>query len=76
MLGREETWGLERCVNQSCNPNFHASKWIAKGSFLLGIFSKDSIKIGEELTLDYQWDMSNSRNPAKHYCVSHDSFRF
>ena len=50
--------GLARHFNRSFYPNFYAEKLTAQGYLRLGIFTKHSIKQGEELTLDYQWEMS------------------
>ena len=50
-------------------------KWMVQGNLCLGTFDKCNIKIGEELTLDFQWDVSVSRNSAERLCASHDCRR-
>ena len=40
-------------------------KWKAQGNLRLGIFTKCSIKLGEQLAFCYQWDVSVSRNPTE-----------
>ena len=62
---------LTRNVNHLCNPNCYAEKWTVRGCLQLGVITKFSIKKGEELALDYQWDMSKSIKPTKCQCGSH-----
>ena len=56
-------------VNHSCDPHCYANKWMVEGNLRLVMFSKHNIKLGEELTFDYQWDMSKSINPTKFHCM-------
>ena len=47
---------LARFINHSCSPNCETQKWRARGEPRIGIFARESIKAGTELTFDYQLD--------------------
>lgn len=44
-----------RFINHSCQPNTEMQKWTTDGETRIGIFASRDIKIGEELTYDYQF---------------------
>jgi hypothetical protein len=46
---------LARFLNHSCNPNCIAQKWDVNGVTRVGIFAKQKINAGEELTYDYNF---------------------
>lgn len=47
---------ISRFINHSCDPNCVTQKWQVGGESRVGIFALRSIKIGEELTFDYQFE--------------------
>lgn len=47
---------LTRFVNHSCDPNAETQKWTVNGECRIGIFSKKTIKIFEEITINYQFE--------------------
>ena len=58
---------MSRFINHSCEPNCCIEKWIVKGKIRVGIFASTDIEIGEELSFDYQWAVSN-RPLTKCFC--------
>jgi histone-lysine N-methyltransferase NSD2 len=46
---------LARFLNHSCDPNCITEKWDVNGVTRVGIFAKQKIKAGEELTYDYNF---------------------
>ncbi|XP_028116599.1 histone-lysine N-methyltransferase ASHH3 isoform X2 [Camellia sinensis] len=44
-----------RYINHSCCPNTEMQKWIIDGETRIGIFATRDIKMGENLTYDYQF---------------------
>ena len=40
-------------INHSCSFDFYVTKWKVQGNYLLVIFAKHNIKLGEDLVLDY-----------------------
>ena len=47
---------ISRFLNHSCDPNCFLQKWIVGNRVLIGIFTKKSVKSGDELTFDYQFE--------------------
>jgi len=46
---------IARYINHSCEPNCITQKWAVKGENCVGIFAKEDIRMGTELTFDYQF---------------------
>ncbi|GAB4861097.1 hypothetical protein Ancab_036255 [Ancistrocladus abbreviatus] len=44
---------LARFINHSCEPNCETRKWTVLGEIRVGIFAKDDIPLGTELTYNY-----------------------
>ncbi|MCL7023321.1 hypothetical protein MKW94_021440 [Papaver nudicaule] len=47
---------LARFINHSCQPNCETRKWTVLGEVRVGIFSKQDIPAGAELTYDYNFE--------------------
>lgn len=47
---------ISRFINHSCDPNCITQKWQANGESRVGIFALRNIRVGEELTFDYQFE--------------------
>ncbi|WMV36769.1 hypothetical protein MTR67_030154 [Solanum verrucosum] len=47
---------LARFINHSCSPNCETSKWIVSGETRVGIFAKQDISVGMELTYEYNFE--------------------
>lgn len=45
-----------RFINHSCSPNCETQKWRARGEPRIGIFARENIRAGTELTFDYHLD--------------------
>ena len=58
---------ISRYINHSCDPNAEMSKWIVNGLLRIGIFSKQNIAKGEEISIDYKYEQ---QHPQKCYCGS------
>lgn len=58
-----------RFINHSCSPNCETQKWRARGEPRIGIFARESIKAGTELTFDYHLD-SLGNEKKKCFCGS------
>lgn len=58
-----------RFINHSCSPNCETQKWRARGEPRIGIFARESIKAGRELTFDYHLD-SLGNEKKKCFCGS------
>lgn len=50
---------FSRFLNHSCEPNCETQKWIVNGDARVGLFAKEDIPAGSELTFDYQMDFSH-----------------
>ena len=61
---------ITRHTNHSCNPNFCVETWGAHFYLRAGSFAKCNVTLGEELTIDYQYDMSHTRKFAKCHFMS------
>jgi len=46
---------IARYINHSCDPNCVTQKWTVKGENCVGIFAKEDIRTGSELTFDYKF---------------------
>eukprot|EP01084_Bolivina_argentea_P239080 401792_1 len=54
-----------RFINHSCSPNCVTQKWIVLGQQRVGLFALRDIKIGEEITFDYQFQRyGEQRHPC------------
>jgi len=47
---------LGRFINHSCEPNCETQKWLVQGELAIGLFTQRSIRAGEELTFDYNFE--------------------
>lgn len=47
---------ISRFINHSCDPNCVTQKWQVNGESRVGIFALRNIRVGEELTFDYQFE--------------------
>lgn len=47
---------ISRFINHSCDPNCITQKWQVNGESRVGIFALRNIRVGEELTFDYQFE--------------------
>ena len=63
--------GPARFMNHSCNANCTANKWIVGVETSLGLFAKENIEKGQELTFDYQYQRSGKIR-LKCHCGSKD----
>ncbi|CRK86252.1 CLUMA_CG000004, isoform A [Clunio marinus] len=52
---------LSRFINHSCEPNCITKKITVDGNTRIGIFSKETIKAGTELTFDYQMEFVGNK---------------
>ncbi|MFH4974247.1 hypothetical protein AB6A40_000956 [Gnathostoma spinigerum] len=50
---------IARFINHSCDPNCQIQRWTVNGQYRVGIFALRSIRRGEELTYDYNWNASD-----------------
>ncbi|KAF8092644.1 hypothetical protein N665_0407s0023 [Sinapis alba] len=61
---------LGRFINHSCEPNCQTEKWMVNGEICVGIFSKQGLKKGQELTFDYNYVRIFGAAAKKCYCGS------
>ncbi|GLT32106.1 hypothetical protein SLA2020_067950 [Shorea laevis] len=47
---------LARFINHSCQPNCETRKWTVLGEIRVGIFAKQDISVGTELSYDYNFE--------------------
>ncbi|XP_059080477.1 uncharacterized protein LOC131878504 isoform X2 [Tigriopus californicus] len=47
---------MSRFMNHSCDPNCETQKWTVNGDTRVGLFAKENIKSGSELTFNYQFE--------------------
>eukprot|EP00981_Chlorochromonas_danica_P005446 scaffold1091_cov164-Ochromonas_danica.AAC.69 len=59
---------IARFINHSCEPNCRLEVWRVGNKLRVGVFSLESILLGEELSFDYQWEPSSELPPTKCYC--------
>ena len=57
---------ISRFLNHSCDPNCVLQKWIVGNRMVIGIFTKRQVKMGEELTFDYQFERYGSKAQICH----------
>ena len=55
-----------RFINHSCDPNCYTQKWIVSGETRIGIFARQNIPAGTELTFDYQFDSLGNEKKQCH----------
>ncbi|GFT66795.1 histone-lysine N-methyltransferase SETD2 [Nephila pilipes] len=60
-----------RFINHSCDPNCETQKWTVNGELRVGVFAKRPICVGEEFTLDYQFQRYG-REAQKCFCGSNN----
>lgn len=53
VIDAREVGGLARFANHSCSPNCKVERWQVNGEICCGIFAKEQISAGEEITIDY-----------------------
>ena len=56
-----EQGGYGRFINHSCSPNCETQKWLVRGELTIGLFAKEDIPAGTELTFDYNFDRYGDR---------------
>ena len=56
VIDAKEKSNYARFINHSCDPNCETQKWTVGHESRVGIFAKEDIKAGTELTFDYQLD--------------------
>ncbi|KAG5594236.1 hypothetical protein H5410_035468 [Solanum commersonii] len=58
----DSTWkgSFARFINHSCSPNCETGKWIVLGETKVGIFAKQDISVGMELTYEYNFEWSTT----------------
>jgi SET domain-containing protein len=52
--------GRMRFVNDCCLPNCEVAKWNIRGQERCGIFTVQRVKAGEEVTIDYKYQIADS----------------
>ena len=67
-------------MSHSCDPNCTLHLWNSCGCRVIGVYAKRRINVGEELTIDYGWDINELMrkdkrkkkrlSPSKCYCES------
>lgn len=56
---------LMRFMNHNCDPNCETQKWTVNGDIRVGLFAKQDIAAGEELTFNYNLDcLGNEKRPC------------
>eukprot|EP00127_Corallochytrium_limacisporum_P006169 Clim_evm8s220 gene=Clim_evmTU8s220 len=61
--------GTARFLNHSCDPNAVTQKWMVNGRLRIGLFTTRTVKNGDELCFDYQFERYGSE-AQKCYCGS------
>ncbi|ORZ31119.1 hypothetical protein BCR44DRAFT_1392906, partial [Catenaria anguillulae PL171] len=56
LIDAQKRGGLARFINHSCRPNCATQKWVVGGKLRIGLFTTRSVKRGQELTFDYQFE--------------------
>ena len=46
---------VSRFINHSCDPNAETQKWTVNGDLRVGFFARKSLKSGDEVTFDYNF---------------------
>ncbi|XP_034244995.1 histone-lysine N-methyltransferase SETD2 [Thrips palmi] len=58
---------ISRFINHSCEPNAETQKWTVNGELRIGFFTTKSIRAGEEITFDYQFQRYG-KDAQRCYC--------
>ena len=75
VIDAKEKSNHARFINHSCDPNCETQKWTVGHESRVGIFAKEDIKAGTELTFDYQLDsLGNEKKEC--FCRSHNCSGF
>ena len=61
---------VARFANHSCSPNCEFQKWTVDGLHHMCLFSSRTVKAGEELTYDYNFQCFNLQSQQPCYCES------
>ncbi|KAI5589275.1 hypothetical protein POPTR_005G182100v4 [Populus trichocarpa] len=61
---------LGRFINHSCDPNCRTEKWVVNGEICIGLFALRDIKMGEEVTFDYNYVRVVGAAAKRCYCGS------
>lgn len=61
---------VARFANHSCSPNCEFQKWTIDGLHHMCLFSSRTIKAGEEITYDYNFQCFNLQSQQACYCES------
>ena len=61
---------IARFINHSCSPNCETQKWTVNGLPCVGIFAKQNIPAGTELSFDYQWEDVSGKMAKECRCGS------
>ncbi|KAB2093140.1 hypothetical protein ES319_A02G076800v1 [Gossypium barbadense] len=61
---------LGRFINHSCDPNCRTEKWMVNGEICIGLFALRDIKMGEEVTFDYNYVRVFGAAAKKCHCGS------
>eukprot|EP00048_Salpingoeca_helianthica_P021099 m.10356 g.10356 ORF g.10356 m.10356 type:complete len:1156 (+) comp5591_c0_seq1:37-3504(+) len=68
-LDARDKANVARFINHSCDPNCITQKWNVLGETRVGIFAKQDIAAGTELSFDYQLDcLGSDTAPSKCHC--------
>ena len=59
-----------RFINHSCDPNAVIDRWHVDGFVRIGFFTRRSVKKGEEITIDYEYENEGSHKNQKCFCGS------
>lgn len=60
---------VSRFINHSCDPNAETQKWTVNGDLRVGFFARKSLKTGDEITFDYQFQRYG-KEAQRCYCES------
>lgn len=60
---------VSRFINHSCDPNAETQKWTVNGDLRVGFFARKSLKSGDEVTFDYQFQRYG-KEAQRCYCES------
>jgi hypothetical protein len=57
---------LSRFANHSCDPNCETQKWFVRGLPRMGVFAKRTLRKGEEVCFDYQFERVGTKKQRCH----------
>lgn len=60
---------VSRFINHSCDPNAETQKWTVNGDLRVGFFARKTLKHGDEVTFDYQFQRYG-KEAQRCYCES------